>query len=176
MELKKINIARTVFILITATAAIIIFSLTIGKDWYEGRDQSIQSFAVVHFAGYLFFLLMPVEMAFAYCVSIHTEIWSIIIIALSTAITAQIIDYIIGYSVSSKIINKYIGNKKSARAEKHIRKYGNLTIFVFNLFPLSSPIICLAAGMIKYPFKKVLFYSGLGLAIKYLVLILIFGG
>ena len=174
MKVKKINIARTVFILITASAAIIIFSLTIGKDWFEGRDQSIHSFAIIHFAGYLFFLLMPVEMAFAYCVSIHSEIWLIILLALGTAISAQIIDYLIGYSVSSKIIGKYIGNKKSERAKKYIRKYGNLTILAFNLLPLSSPIICLAAGMVNYPFKKVLLYSGLGLAIKYLVLLFIF--
>jgi len=167
---KKLLSPKNIFFLITTIAAIVIFSMTIGKDLYEGRDQSIQSFAIVHFGGYLFFLLMPVEVAFGYCVAHHSEILTIIALALGTAITAQIIDYLIGYSISARIINKYIGKNKSARAEKYIKRYGNLTIFVFNLFPLSSPIICLTAGMIRYPFKKVLLYSFLGLLIKYVVI------
>jgi len=153
----QINIPRLIFLIVTIVAAIIIFSSTIGKDWYEGRDQSIQSFAIVHFAGYLFFLLMPVELAFAYCTANHSEIWIIISLALGTAVIAQTIDYIIGYFIHSKTIFKYIGEKKAGKAERYIRKYGDLTIFLFNLFPLSSPIVSLTAGIIKYPFKKVFF-------------------
>ena len=176
MNYKKLNLPRTIFLILTIAAAIVIFSTTIGKDWYEGRDQSIQSFAIVHFAGYLFFLLMPVEMAYMYCISSFDSIWKIFGIALGTAISAQLIDYIIGFFISANFINKYVGMKKRAKAERQIRKYGNLTIFAFNLLPLSSPIIALVAGMIKYPLKNVLFYSICGLILKYLILGLIFCG
>lgn len=170
MEKRKINIARIIFISITLLAAIVIFSSTVGKDWYEGQEQTIQSFAIIHFSGYLFFLLMPVELAFANCVSVQQHFMLIISIALGTAVIAQTIDYYIGYFIKADFLFKYMGKKQSVRAERIIRKYGNLTIFTFNLFPLSSPIISLTAGMIKYPFKKVLFYSISGLMLKYIAI------
>jgi membrane protein DedA with SNARE-associated domain len=67
-----------------------------------------------------------------------------------------------------------VGEKRLIKAEKYIRKYGNLTIFVFNFFPLSSPVIALVAGMLKYRLRHLLIYSLLGLALKYIVLSLIF--
>jgi membrane protein DedA with SNARE-associated domain len=42
------------------------------------------------------------------------------------------------------------------------------------VLPLSSPVIALAAGMLKYRVKDALLYSAAGLAIKYFLLILIF--
>ena len=136
MEIQKINYTRTIFFVITALAAIVIFSSTIGKDWYEGREQTIESFAMVHFAGYLFFLLMPVELAFGYCALGFSSPALIIAIALGTALSAQLIDYFIGYFIHPNVIFKYIGNNKTDRAKAYIKKYGNLTIFIFNLFLL----------------------------------------
>ena len=158
---------------LTIVAAILIASLTVGREIYEGRSESLTSFVVVHFAGYLFFLLMPVEMAFVYYLSFYPEM-QLIGVALTTAFTAQVIDYLIGYSFSYKFILYWIGEKRIEVAESYIQKYGNLTIFLFNLLPLSSPVIALAAGMLKYSFKNLLIYSVLGLMIKYTVLALIF--
>ncbi len=173
MENKKTINYRVLIVLLTSLIAITIAATTIGKDLYEGHGQSILSFSIIHFSGYLFFLLMPVEIAFIYCVNNQDTVIPIILIALGTAIVAQAIDYFIGYSVSSKFLNKYFGEKKSERAIKYINKYGSWTIFFFNLFPLSSPVMSLAAGMIKYPFKKVLIYSIAGLVIKYGVIALV---
>lgn len=167
METKKPLNLRVLFILLTSLIAITIIASTIGRDLFEGRGQSILSFAIIHFSGYLFFLLMPVEIAFIFCLNNQDSVIPIILIALGTAVSAQLIDYFIGYSVSTKILNKYIGERKSERAIRNIEKYGSWTIFFFNLLPLSSPVISLAAGMLKYPLKKVLIYSIAGLLIKY---------
>ena len=164
---------RIVVILITSVIAIIIVSLTIGKELYEGKNHSISSFALIHFSGYLFFLLMPVEMAFIYYLSCQGEV-ELTTVALATAMTAQLIDYMIGFWVSSQIIHNLIGVKRISRAEGNIRKYGNFTIFAFNLLPLSSPVISLVAGMIKYRFRPFFLYSIAGLTLKYLILCLIF--
>jgi membrane protein DedA with SNARE-associated domain len=67
-----------------------------------------------------------------------------------------------------------VGEKRILKAEKYIQKYGNLTIFVFNFFPLSSPVVALAAGLLKHPLKDFVIFSVLGLFLKYLVLSLIF--
>jgi membrane protein DedA with SNARE-associated domain len=97
-----------------------------------------------------------------------------IVVALATATAAQIIDYYIGLSMSTAIVNNLVGEKRILKAEKHILKYGYLIIFIFNLFPLSSPVISVAAGMLKFKFKVFFIYSSVGLIIKYVLLTLIF--
>jgi len=164
---------RMVLLLLTSLTAILIVSFTLGKEWYEGKSQSLLSFALIHFSGYLFFLLMPVEAAFVYYLKFFNY-WEMIAIALGTAISAQIVDYLIGISVSSAVINNLVGEKRILKAEKYILKYGNLTIFIFNLFPLSSSVISVAAGMLKYRFRNFFMYSLLGLMLKYFMLSLFF--
>jgi membrane protein DedA with SNARE-associated domain len=173
MGKKRINLIRILCIVIPVIVAIVIFSVTIGREIYEDRTQSLQSFGLIHFSGYLFFLLMPVEMAFVYYLSYYEDA-KLIGVALFTATSAQIIDYLIGLSFSSNFIRYFVGEKRVEKAEKQIRRYGNLTIFVFNLFPLSSPIIALVAGMLKLRFRDLLFFSLTGLILKYAILSLIF--
>ena len=157
----------------TTIIALTIAGFTIGHEIYEGKSDSMFSFGAVHFAGYLFFLLMPVEMAFVYYLAHYEEI-KLITVALGTAFVAQLIDFYIGLSLSSKFIHNFVGEKRIAKSEKYIKKYGNLTIFIFNLFPLSSPVIALVAGMIRYRLGHLILYSVAGLAIKYFILSLIF--
>jgi membrane protein DedA with SNARE-associated domain len=95
-------------------------------------------------------------------------------VAIVTAFAAQLIDYFIGLSVSSAIVNNLVGEGRIKKAEKHILKYGNLTIFIFNVLPLSSSVIAVAAGMIKYRFKEFIIYSLAGLVVKYVLLSLMF--
>lgn len=173
MKKKKIKLSKGIFIVIASFVVIAIISLTIGRELYEGRNQSLTSFGLIHFSGYLFFLLMPVEMAFIYYLSHYNEM-ELIWVALVTAFTAQTVDYVIGLFFSFKSLTNMIGEKRILKAEKYIRKYGNLTIFVFNLLPLSSPVIALAAGILRFSFKNLMIYSMTGLFLKYLILTLIF--
>jgi membrane protein DedA with SNARE-associated domain len=169
----KYKPAQVVIFFCTTLAAILIISFTVGREFYEGRSESIFSFALIHFAGYLFFLLMPVEIAFCYYLSFYEEI-EMIGVAMGTALAAQLIDYFIGYSFSKKFIQNFVGENRIAKSEKYIKKYGNLTLFLFNVLPLSSPVISLVAGMIKYRLKYLIIYSFFGLLIKYLILSYIF--
>ena len=139
----------------------------------QRKNQSLFFFALSHFSGYLFFLLMPVEVAYVYYLSFFAEL-KLFSLAIITAFSAQVIDYLIGFSLSSPVINNVISEKRILKAEKYILKYGNLTILIFNLFPLSSSVIALASGMIKYSFKNFVLYSSIGLTLKYLVLSLLF--
>jgi len=163
---------RILLFIITSVVAILIVSFTLGREWYEGKNQSIFSFALIHFSGYLFFLLMPVELAYIYYLSFFSDL-EMFAVAIFTAIAAQLIDYFIGYSVSSTIVNNLVGEDRIKNAEKHIQKYGNLTIFIFNILPLSSSIIAVAAGMVKYRFTGFIIYSTAGLIMKYLLISLI---
>lgn len=161
-------------IVFVSIAAIIISSLTIGKQVYLGRELSLVSFSLIHFGGYLFFMLMPVEVLFTFYLIEDVNIIVLLILALVTAILAEIIDYAIGYLVSNELIHNIIGDKKYRRLKKYIDKYGNLTVFVFNVLPLSSSVLSLVAGMVRYKFRNFLIYSFLGLLLKYIVIVLLF--
>ncbi|WP_303918806.1 hypothetical protein [Draconibacterium sediminis] len=49
------------FILFASVVAICLFSFTIGRELYADKTENIFSFGLIHFAGYLFFLLMPLS-------------------------------------------------------------------------------------------------------------------
>lgn len=171
----KTKIIRLSFAIIMVAVAIVIASLTIARDIYYGSEgQGMLSFAIVNFSGYLFFLIMPVELAFIYYVSEGANLWTLNGIAIGTALLSQSIDYLIGFTLSSRIINKLIGKERYTKAESRIRRYGNVVIVVFNALPLSSPVISLSAGMLKYRVKDAILYTFLGLFLKYLVLSMFF--
>lgn len=156
-------------------AGVLIISFTVGRNIIYAENPGLYSFAAVNFAGYLFFLMMPVEaLAPFYLAEGHAGL-TIIILAVATALLAQLIDYTIGNLASTKIINDLIGEKRYLKTEGSIRKYGLLTVFVFNLLPLSSPIVVLVAGMLRLQMKKVMLYSFLGLTLKYIILVYLFG-
>jgi membrane protein YqaA with SNARE-associated domain len=169
------TVVRLITLGLLAAAAIAIASLTVGRDIYYGSaEEGMTSFAIVNFAGYLFFLFMPVELAFIYYVSEGVNLWTLNGIAIGTALLSQTIDYLIGYSFSTRIINRLIGRKRYLMAESRIRKFGNIAIVVFNALPLSSPVISLSAGILKLRAGEAFVYTVTGLLIKYMVLTLIF--
>ena len=175
MRMKHIDYKRLIVIVFLLILMALIASLTIGKDIYENNKESLLSFAIVNFAGYLFFfLLMPMELAFIYYLRSSYDPIMLNLVAIATSFAAQVIDYLIGYFFSSGIIDRLIGRKRYEKAEDEIRKYGNWTLFLSNLLPLSSPVISLAAGMLKYRVKEALFFSLAGMVLRYLLLTLIF--
>lgn len=176
MHLKKAEIVKYILTGLFLVAAIVIASLTIGKDIYYGsRDEGLLSFAIVNLSGYLFFLFIPVEIPFVYYATGNINIWALNAVAISTAILSESVDYMIGLWFSKDIITRLIGTRRYKKAESRIRKYGNIVIFLFNVTPLSSPVISLAAGMIRHPVKDALIFTFSGLVLKYIILTLIFG-
>ena len=153
--------------------AVVLLSLTIGKELISGEDPSLGSFAIVNFAGYLFFLLLPVETLVPYYQSLGYSPLVLIIIAVGTAIVAQPVNYAIGYLMSGGITHDLIGQKRYENMTKYLQEYGNVVIFLFNLTPLASSVLSAVAGMLKYRFKDLMLYSLLGLLLKYFLMIVL---
>jgi membrane protein DedA with SNARE-associated domain len=165
---------RIIAVLIIALVAILVVSATVGREIYAGRSPSLTSFALIHFAGYLFFLLMPVE-ALVPVYQNEGHAGEILIpVAMVTALAAQGIDYGIGRSVSESAVHKLIGKRRYGRFKKIIARWGGWAVLLFNLFPLSSPNMLLVAGITRYSPLRSLLYSALGLAVKYTVLVYVF--
>lgn len=171
---KAISSLRLIIFILGLLIGVYLVSFTIGESILKGTQPTLSSFLFIHFAGYLFFILAPVELLFLHLIRLDFNPFLLTFFAILTAMSAQLIDYIIGHFVSRKFILNILGKKRYKKAKKEIDKYGNLTIFLFNLFPLSSPIIALVAGMIRYKLRSVLFYSFIGLLIKYIVISIIF--
>ena len=151
-----------------------LLSFTIGRSMVIGESPSLPWFSLIHFLGYLFFILSTVELLFVHMSLAGQDMLSLIVIAVSTAMIAQIIDYFIGYAVSDRIIIALIGEKRYRKSLGGIKAYGNPALFLFNLLPLSSPLLILVAGMLRYGHKKVILYSLPGLSMKYIFLALMF--
>ena len=160
--------------MLPAAAAVAIASLTIGRELYGAKEHTLLSFAIINLSGYLFFIFMPVELAFIYYLSTDLSVVLLNLVAVGTAIFSQAVDYYIGRSFSKQIIDRLIGRQRYEKAESEIRKYGNIAIFVFNLLPLSSPVILLAAGMLKHRVKEAFAFSFAGLLLKYLLMTALF--
>lgn len=174
MHRIHLNIKRLLPFLMLMALAIAIASFTIGKEIYGHREHNLLSFAIINFAGYLFFLVMPVELAFIYYLHVGMNVYWLYTLAITTALASQLIDYYVGRSFSTRIIDKLIGRSRYEKAENEIRKYGNIAIFLFNLSPLSSPVILLAAGMLKHRLREAILYSLAGLVLKYFIITLFF--
>jgi len=172
---SRSEIIRIILIIVFACVAIAIASLTVGRDIYYGPgDNGLLSFAIVNACGYLFFLFMPVEVAFVYYLQEDVNVFALNAVAIGTALFSQAIDYLIGFALSNKFIEKLIGRRRYEKAEASIRKYGYVILLVFNALPLSSEVICLAAGMMRLSMRNTAIYTVIGLLIKYITLTLIF--
>lgn len=165
---------RAVGVLLTALVAIFLVSTTLGREIYAGRTPGITSFAAIHFAGYLFFLLMPVEALVPIYQAEGHPGGMLILIAVVTAIAAQIIDYSIGRAFSDRVIDNVIGQERYDRFKAKIEKWGGWAILFFNLLPLSSPNMLLVSGMVRYSARKAFLFSAAGLIGKYVAIVYLF--
>jgi membrane protein DedA with SNARE-associated domain len=165
---------RVIGVLLTAVIAIFLVSYTLGRAIYEGQSPGITSFALVHFAGYLFFLLMPVEaLVPVYQGEGHAGV-TLILVAVSTALAAQVIDYSIGRAVKEGSIHELIGEKRYVRFKAKIDEWGGWAILFFNLLPLSSPNMLLVAGMTRFSARRAFLFSMVGLTGKYAAIVFAF--
>lgn len=137
------------------------------NTFLTGESITIQTYALINFSGYLFFTMTFVELLFAQLIRLGGHPVAYTLVAVITALIALTIDYLIGYTFSKSFLTKFIKEQKLEKYEGRIQKYGNPIIFIFNVLPLSSPLLTLAGGLIRYEYKKLIFYSSLGLIIKY---------
>ena len=169
----KPSMGRIVSVAVMIAAIILIVSSTLGREIMAGRQPGLWSFSIIHFAGYLFFLLMPVEALVPYYQAEGHAAMVLVGLSIATAVVAQSIDYGIGRLLSEKVLNM-IGHETYDRIKGRIDKHGGWAIFTFSLLPLSSPNVLLVAGMVRFNAVYALMISVAGLAAKYLAIVYVF--
>jgi membrane protein DedA with SNARE-associated domain len=114
---------------------------------------------------------MPVEVLIPYYQAAGHDELLLVGLAVGTAFVAQIIDFAIGWAISGDFIHGLIGEERHRKTQATIEKHGVWAIFLFNLFPLSSPILLAVAGMVRFNPRVALPVSLAGLAGKYLLMV-----
>lgn len=160
--------------MVTVLVAVVLVSSTVGRAIYADRAPGLGSFVTVHFAGYLFFLLMPVEALVPYYQTEGYPGGVLVLLAVLTALAAQAIDYGIGHVVGTGILEDLLGRKRYAKFSGLIARWGSWAILAFNLFPLSSPNMLLVAGMSRFGAGRALAWSAVGLIAKYITIVYLF--
>ncbi len=82
-------------------------------------------------------------------------------------------NYFIGRTFG--FILRYLFSKKSlTKIDRYLKKYGFLTIILFNMFPLPSPFFNFCCGLFKYRYTKWLLGSIPAQIINYIILTVIY--
>jgi membrane protein DedA with SNARE-associated domain len=145
----------------------------IGYKMLTDEPPDLLSYSFTVFAGYLFFILMPVELIFLYFAHTQDHSYFLLVpLTLGLGMGAQTVDYLIGKLTKKELIKRLISPRRYKKAEAFLVRYGNRAIFIFSVFPLSSPVLFLAAGMFHHRFGMIFFYGLLGLFIKYTAIFL----
>ena len=162
---------RLIISLVMMGVIALLVTATVGQDLMARRTPNLGSFALLHFSGYLFFIVMPVEVLIPYYQAAgHSELL-LVGLAVGTAFVAQIIDFAIGWALSGDFIHGLIGPDRYKKTHATIEKYGVWAVFFFNFFPLSSPILIAVAGMVRFNPWVALPVSLAGLVGKYLLMV-----
>lgn len=84
-----------------------------------------------------------------------------------------ILSYLIGYDGKKfyRLVRKTHENRYFERSSVWLNKYGWVIIFISNLFPVSSEVITIIAGIKKYNFKKFLISIGIARAIHVIAIV-----
>lgn len=102
--------------------------------------------------------LIPPEIFIAWTKKTGTPIINLVILA-TLSYSGGLISYFLGrMTLKIKSVKEYL-EVKMAKNLANTRKWGGILILVGALLPLPFSIACVAAGMIKYPFKNVVFFG-----------------
>lgn len=144
---------------------------------FEIERKSVIGLSTMTFVGSLFFIAYPAEVLFLLYTKVGYGIIYVSAIMLLFTMIAQFVNYSMGYFINEKLLSRFIKHKKM-HLDK-LKKYGYLFIIILNILPLPADILSVILGVVKYDFRKAMFYTLIGKVLKFLflgILILIMQG
>jgi len=132
-------------------------------DINEGLETITETFSktgilITFFISETLLGLVPPEIFIAWSGKTESPILNLSLLA-TLSYLGGLVSYFIGKTaLKIKSLKEYLEVKMAANL-KNTRKWGGFLILVGALLPLPFSIACLAAGMIKYPFRNVVFFG-----------------
>jgi len=128
-------------------------------------DKTFLGLFAVFSMGSLFFIYVPLEISFLYFIS-ELNPWFCLPIVLISILLGFSINYLLGLMLSKKIES----NSKYYTLEQWVHKAGGILLVLFLFTPFPVQILTFILGGIKYPYKKMIIYSSIGILMKYFML------
>ncbi|MEE9407558.1 MAG: short-chain dehydrogenase [Polaribacter sp.] len=132
-------------------------------DINEGLETITETFSragilITFFISETLLGLIPPEIFIAWSGKTENPVLNLSFLA-TLSYFGGLLSYFIGKTaLKIKAVKEYLEVKMAANL-KNTKKWGGFLIFVGALLPLPFSIACLAAGMIKYPFRNVVFFG-----------------
>jgi membrane protein YqaA with SNARE-associated domain len=135
----------------------------------EIAKKSVLGLSLLTFLGSLFFIGFPGELVFLAYVRAGYNIYYIAFIMLFFGMVAQVINYSFGFFLEKKLLDRYVRDNRRDFL-KSLKRYDNMFILLINLLPLPADILTVLLGMVRYDFRKSMFFSMLGKILKFVFL------
>lgn len=148
----------------------IVLAIVISNRFFNLNEALVNLTEILPVSGVLVFFylseillgLIPPEIFIAWAGKLNKP-WLYLSILAVLSYTGGLISYWIGNAIKSiPKIHNYV-RVKMKKQLKHSRKWGGFLIMVGAILPLPFSMACMAAGIIEFPFKRVVLYGVLRL-------------
>ena len=156
------SLKKAFFPIILAVIALFIFNKYV-YDINKGLETITETFSnlgilITFFISETILGLIPPEIFIAWTKKTASPVFNLALLA-TLSYCGGLLSYFIGkMTLKIKSVKIYL-EVKMAENLKNTKKWGGFLIIAGALLPLPFSIACLAAGMIKYPFKNVVLFG-----------------
>lgn len=117
------------------------------------QDVTLLGIIYTAFFGGLFFVFVPLEaLLVRFFITGNNPVFIIILYLVGLTLSFSL-NYYVGSRLSS-LCKRLIATKKFYWIKSKLNRYGGLTIFIFNLFPLPAPPLSAIVGVFNYNKKR----------------------
>ena len=157
LNLKKAILPIVVIVLVIFLFNKYVYNINDGLHHFTETFSRLGIF-VTFFLSETLLGLIPPEIFIAWSKKTDDPILNLAILA-TLSYCGGLISYFLGKTaLKIKAVKEYL-EVKMAKNLQNTRKWGGILILVGAILPLPFSIACLAAGMIKYPFKNVVLFG-----------------
>jgi membrane protein YqaA with SNARE-associated domain len=156
------NLKKAIIPIVGVVIAIFLFNKYV-YNINDGLHHFTETFSRLTILGTFFISeillgLIPPEIFIAWSKKTGDPILNLSILA-TVSYCGGLISYFLGKAALKITAIKIYLEVKMAESLKNTRKWGGILVLVGALLPLPFSVACLAAGMIKYPFKNVILFG-----------------
>ncbi|MFL3662180.1 MAG: YqaA family protein [Polaribacter sp.] len=156
------SMKKAFFPIVLAVIALFIFNRYV-YDINKGLETLTETFSslgilITFFVSETILGLIPPEIFIAWTKKTTSPVFNLALLA-TLSYCGGLLSYFLGkMTLKIKSVKIYL-EVKMAENLKNTKKWGGFLIIVGALLPLPFSVACLAAGMIKYPFKNVVLFG-----------------